>query len=106
MFELFTEDVVKSNSFVLFHHFDVKLEFTRGERSSEVMVVLATFTIKLKPMHLLYISHVVITSSITGWYHVTVTAVVSWEKWVAQLTLPSPTHCNICIKIIKIVYVD
>ena len=49
VFELFTEDVVKSNSFVLFHHFDVKLEFTHDERSSEVMVVLATFTIKLKP---------------------------------------------------------
>ncbi|KAI0222866.1 hypothetical protein LSAT2_025883 [Lamellibrachia satsuma] len=31
-----SEDVVKSNSFVLFHHFDVKLEFTRGERSSEM----------------------------------------------------------------------
>ena len=67
MFELFTEDVVKSNSFVLFHHFDVKLEFARGERSSEV---------------------------------------ISWEKWVAQLTLPSPNHCNIYINIIKIVYVD
>ena len=58
-------------------------------------------------MHLLYINRGLITCSITGWYHVTVAAEVSWETWVAQLTIPSPIHnCNIYIKIIKIVYVD
>ena len=41
--------------------------------------------LEISPIRLL------ITRSVTGWYHVPVAAVVSRETWVVQLTRPPPT---------------
>ena len=96
----------------MFHRFRVlstgTLKVHRAVGGEDILADVPSFQGSLhSQMHLLYISRVVITSSITGWYHVTVAAVVSWETCVAQLTLPSLTHnCNIYINIIKIVDVD
>ena len=88
---MFTENKVWSHALIVYTPADINHNHQKFWKTSKN--ILLTFSDCCDNWNLLYVNRVLITYSITGWYHVTVVAVVSWETWVAQLTQWLNYHC-------------